>query len=1009
MTKANSIPKNSRRYFVQNLFVLTRTFFRSLFGSQDDDSLEINTARKTTLLVFLPLLVIILPILDLFLLLFLPGLHLFKPLFKAGWKYGLISAIGVTLAVSIITQYVFFIYSYQFQAFDIYLAEEPRTYIQAEMDQIRVAGYHQYNQLESISEHAVNFINMSHRILQTDIFFTRSTFIQTIDPTNNGTILPNMPLYGTEGKIRTFLSSHIAEGRAPENSHEVLALMTRDFYNHSEVRVNTTIPVYIPIALSKLPSLAEPGAQTTVNVTGIVFLDEIPKYHVLLSDRGIDIEILLEMDTSAAIVSWWVRASEILHDISITDGICSFHIDLFYDVNQIDSFELQTEIDLIKLIGVELKDWYLSAAYVTVSINSYLINLLESFQSEYNLYQTFMFAFLFPIIALTIILTVYAANLVRKKRDRQLTILTERGTNRREIGSYLALESLIVGGISLIFGVILGIPISALLTKSSGFLMFTNTAVPLQLELTSVSIAIIGSISAILLIQLFNTITLLKKRNIEDYGKVEKSLPTYYKYFVDFIVIGLAIIIWVIYKLPVLSGFQDQTAKYIGIPATVLLLFGLILFVQRLLPWFSRGLVRITSYFKLDIPSLSIREIHRYQKSFVRSSIILTLSFSLVVSSIVVPSTYQEYNVHGAYYDLGADIVIRDFPLDNEYLKTSIENLTEVSLISPVKYVDLRDVSGDLGFTYSVLVIEPESFQQTAYFRNDFSDESLATMFGALNDSLDVLGQNDELNVLDWGINEEIQITYLAYNETWRQTLGSPYANVNVTVTIKETYDYWPLLVNEINVDTVRAMYFHLVARADFMDRVQPHPLDVISYLYINIKDEYAIADASEKIRSIAEGIVTDVESLIFVKPESPRSSILYSAINSTLLMSFAINAIILALFAAIQLIDKSKEIATMKAMGISSKQLIIYYLSVYIALLVFSSILGLIIGYVTSSMLLGVLTTNRTIPPYYLSFPIGRIAIAIAALLGAAIVGATIPTISSSKQEIGTELRQSA
>ena len=1009
MKRAISVPKNNSRYLLQNLFVVTRTFFRFLFGSKDVEDKITRIVLSVILLLFFPLIVVTLLIVDLFLLLFTPGLHLFKPLFKAGWKYALISAIGVTLAVSIITQYVFFIYSYQFQAFDLYLAEEPRTYIQAELESVLIGDYGQYDYIEGISDHATNFVNVSHRILQTDIYFTRPTFIQTVDPSSNASILPNMPLYGTEGKIRSFLSLHIGEGRAPENSHEALALITRDFYNHSSVRENSTISVYVPVALEKTASLLDPTAQTTVNITGIVFLDEIPKYHVLQSDKGIEIETLLEMESREGLVSWWVHASEILHDITFTHGLGDIRVDLFYDIRLIDSFALQSEVDLIKLIGVELKEWYLSAGYSGTRINSFLINLLESFQSEYNLYQTFMFAFLSPIIALTVILTVYAANLVRKKRERQLTILTERGSNRREIGSYLALESLIIGGISLIFGIFLGIPISALLTKSSGFLMFSNSSIPLQLDLASVMVALIGSLGAVLLIQIFNTITLLKKRSIEDYGKVEKTLPKYYKYLVDFLLIGISIILWVIYKLPILSSFEGEIAKYIGIPSTVLMLLGLILLVQRALPWFSRVLVKITSKLKLDIPSLSIREIHRYQKSYARSSIILTLSFSLVVASIVVPISYQDFNAQGAYYDLGADIVIRDFPLDNSFVKESIENLTEINSISPVRFVNLRDVSGDLAITYSVLIIETESYLKTAYYRDDFSKESIVNMVGKLNGSNEVLAQKDEIEVIGWNINEAKPITYLAYNATWEHTKGSVTDNLNLTITIKDEYTYWPVLVKEISVDNVRSIYYHFVARNDFINQVEVHPSDLIQYLYIDVNDEYDISEASEKIQSIAGGIVTSVEDLIFVKPDSPRSSILYSAINSTLLMSFAINAIILFLFAAIQLIDKSKEIATMKAMGISSKQLIIYYISVYIALLAFSSLLGLLVGYITSSMLLGVLTTNRTIPPYFLSFPIGSIAIAITALLGAAIIGATIPTVSSSKQEIGTELRQSA
>lgn len=1002
----------SRNPLAQNLFLVTRTYFSYITSfSKKEDEDQFNLFWKILSLVVVPIAIFLLPIFDLSLLIFLPGLHLFKPLFKAGWKYGLISAIGVTLAVAVITQYVFFVYSYQFQAFNLFLADEPRTYIQVQVESTFIQqSFHQYNSFDRIAEIAINYINMSDRVLQRDLFFKRGMFTRTFDPITNETILPNIPLIGTEGKLRTYLSNNIAIGRAPENPYEILAVVSYDYYNHSSIRVNSSMNLYIPISLTKDASLHVPDAYTTVNVSGIVFLDELADYNVLGSNIGIPLEYILELDVRAAAVTWWIKGAEILQSIVLTYGLATINEDLFYDVTAIDAFHLDDEINTIKLIGVELKDWYLLLeSYTQVRINSYLVDLLESFQSEYNLYQTFMYSFLSPIIALTIILTIYAANLVRKKRDQQLTILTERGAKRSEIGSYLALESVIIGGISLVFGVIVGVPISAILTKSSGFLKFSNTTIPLQIDLSSVYVALIGSVGAILLIQILNMITLLKKRSIEDYGRVEKSLPKYYKYFIDIILIVFGVTIWIIYKLPNLTDFQDLTARYVGIPATILVLFGSILFMQRLLPLFSKIIVKISTFFKADIISLSVREISRYQKSFVRSSVILTLSFSLVVSSIVIPSTYQNYNTEGAYYDLGADIVIRGFPIDNTYLKGEVDALPEVESSTIVRFVNLRDVQGDLSITYSVLTINATEYEQTAYFRKDFASKPLGELITQLDNPLKVLVQKDELRALNQKIGDEISITYRAYNESMREIIGSPFFYENISVSVADNYNYWPVLVKELDLGNVRSIFYHFVASIELMNYIQLAPFDVIDYLFIKGNSSYALADVAERVLSLTGGTVTNVEEEIFVRPESPRSSILFSAINSTLIMSFAINSIILALFASIQLIDKARELATMKAIGISTNQLLKYYLAVYIVLLLFTTICGLVVGYITSTMLMGVLTINRTIPPYSMAFPVVQLLIATGALLLAAFIGATIPTFSSSKEEIGTELRQSA
>ncbi len=571
------------------------------------------------------------------------------------------------------------------------------------------------------------------------------------------------------------------------------------------------------------------------------------------------------------------------------------------------------------------------------------------------------------------------------------------------------MESLIIGGIALVFGVLVGVPISALLTKSSGFLSFSNTTIPLKIDLSSVFVALIGSVGAILLIQILNTITLLKKRSIDDYGRVEKSLPKYYKYFVDIILIVFGVVIWIIYKMPSLASFQDLTARYVGIPATILVLFGSMLFMQRLLPLFSIIIVKISTALRADIISLSVREISRYQKSFVRSSIILTLSFSLVVSSIVIPSTYQTYNTDGAYYDLGADIVIRGFPVDNTYLKGEVDALPEVESSTIVRFVNLRDVQGDIAITYSVLTINKTEYEQTAYFREDFASKPLGDLLAQLDHPLKVLVQKDELEALNHNIGDNISLTYLAYNESMGDITGDPTDFVNMSVSVVDKYNYWPVLVNELSLGNVRSIFYHFVASIEFMNYIQIAPYDVIDYMYIKGNSSYALADVTARVLSLTGGTVTNVEDKIFVQPDSPRSSILFSAINSTLIMSFAINAIILALFASIQLIDKAREIATMKAIGISTNQLLKYYMSVYLALLLFTTFCGLVVGYITSTMLMGVLAINRTIPPYSMGFPVVQLLISMSALLLTAFIGAAIPTFSSSKEEIGTELRQSA
>lgn len=1002
--------KNIFKLIIENTFLVTKSYFQKLNLIFQKD-VNVDLLQIVFLVGFLPIILPIVVILDVVMLFFAPGLHLFQPMFKAGWKYAIISAIGVTLAVSIITQYVFFIYSYQYRAFDLFIEEEPRTYIQVKAEYTTVfPEFPLFHYFDRIADQAIADMNLTDYFLQHDIFFKRGTFTSDYDPVTGTGSLPNSPLIGTYGKLLDFIYTNIANGSVPKELNEVLVLMTSDYYEHSSIRVNSTVKLYIPIALAKESSFADPGAQTTAKVTGIVFIDQIPEYHITGSDRTIPLETILELESNLAFVSYWYAAAGILDSIQKTYNLANVMDNLFYDITKIDSFNLQQEINKIKQIGVTLKEWYsFLGNYQDIDINSYLVELLEEFRDEYNLYQIFMFSFLTPIIILSTILTSYASNLVKKKRERQLTILSEKGTSRTELSFYLILESIIIGFIALIAGILMGIPFAGLLTRSSGFLAFSNNIIELRLQLSSVVISVAASVGAIFIIQLINISQLIKRRTVEDYGHVEKSLPNIYKYGLDLILVAFGVVLWIVYRVPALDPYKNITSKYIGVPASFFILFGFTLLSQRLFPYFARMLARMGHFLRKDIFLLGAKELYRYQRTFVRSSIILTLSFSIVFSSLVVPATYQNFNITGAYYDVGADISIRNFPIDNDYLLSKVQNVSNVESIAFVKYVDILDVSGDLAISYTILAVDPETYLQTAFFRKDFASKPLDELLGKINKSTDIIIQRDELKALNHHIGDNLIITYRAYNETIRQLTGSPFFYDNLTVTVVGEFFYWPVLLKEISLSNPRAVNYHFVATLDFVDHLQLAPFDLTTYLYIKVKDTSLLKETAQELKKIIGTDVQSAESQVFLKAGSARSSILYASINSTLIMAFTINAIILALFASIQLIDKSRELATMKAIGISIKQLIRFYLSIYLGLLLYSVLAGIFGGIITSNVLMGVLSITRDIPPYFMVYPIGQILIVTLILCGAAIVGAILPALSTLKSEIGPELRQSS
>ncbi|MHA1204936.1 MAG: hypothetical protein ACTSSL_08325 [Candidatus Heimdallarchaeaceae archaeon] len=329
----------ARKVFLKSLFIITRTFYNKIFQyTKIKQKIEtrknnIKYAIGALISIIFIWLIPFLLLLDFLLILFLPSLHIFKPMFKAGWKFNLITTVGVVLAVSIISQYVFFIYSYQYQAFELYLEDE---------------SYTQTYLIDRIADVTIQEMNLTNNILQRDLFFKRGTFTSTYDPIAKQTYLPNLPLVGLTDRLSLFLSNHLTQGRFPERYGEVLVFLTSNFYNHSTIRINSTISLYIPISLLKQASLSVPQAQTEVTVTGIAIADNLTDFSVIGSNKGIPFDIFLNLYEGNAVLAPWIVAARILSSIQLTYGFASIYENLFYDIGTIDTFNLDEEIAKLK-------------------------------------------------------------------------------------------------------------------------------------------------------------------------------------------------------------------------------------------------------------------------------------------------------------------------------------------------------------------------------------------------------------------------------------------------------------------------------------------------------------------------------------------------------------------------------------------------------------------------------------------------------------------------------------
>lgn len=189
-------------------------------------------------------------------------------------------------------------------------------------------------------------------------------------------------------------------------------------------------------------------------------------------------------------------------------------------------------------------------------------------------------------------LILYANNFLIKKRKKELGIYMTLGMGKRKISRILIIETLLVGAISLISGLLLGI------VASQGLSLFTSKLFDISMSEYSFVISASSVLKTILyfsimffLVMIFNTVVISKYKIIDLLTAGRKNEEIKFKnpilYFISFIMCLISL--GVAYSIIIKIGLNASNPRFLisiilGIIGTVLFFFslaGFILFVAK--------------------------------------------------------------------------------------------------------------------------------------------------------------------------------------------------------------------------------------------------------------------------------------------------------------------------------------------------------------------------------------------------------------------------------------------
>ncbi|NHJ40611.1 MAG: ABC transporter permease, partial [Asgard group archaeon] len=386
---------------------------------------------------------------------------------------------------------------------------------------------------------------------------------------------------------------------------------------------------------------------------------------------------------------------------------------------------------------------------------------------------------------------------------------------------------------------------------------------------------------------------------------------------------------------------------------------------------------------KLGILGLSAKRSIRRRSSVIRSLVLVSITFTLIISSITTITSYQEFDKEQAYYDLGADILIRNVKVENDIIKDRVLAIEGVAAGTYLKYTSQITTFGATTYSYIVLGINPEEFIEVAFMEETYleSPNDKVEFFTKLNNNLSVAMQKDQMDIIGLSINDDFKLTIDKY-----------IAGVtNYTVNIASVYNYFPRFFVEYPNPFEQIYRFSLIGNYNLTETLSYSKFSVGGDMLVKVVPGYKISEVADAIEIELGRSVENVESKMSAFEGSLRNTMLYGSLNTLFLSSMIITIAAISLMIFIQSIENEMEVIMLKTLGMSPRQLFSMFTIEALTLVIFGSLLGFCVGLFSARMFLEILTLENILPPERLIYPFAQIALAFGLLFITAISSAAL------------------
>lgn len=624
-------------------------------------------------------------------------------------------------------------------------------------------------------------------------------------------------------------------------------------------------------------------------------------------------------------------------------------------------------------------------------VNDYSpLDALNEYQDRADKLTTMFYAVSGPMLILALLFISLTATIAVQQYEQETATMRGRGTSWAQVAFLNLVESVVLIIVSLPAALLVGWLAATMIGQTLSFLQFTNRS-GLQIDLRGANLLWLALSALLILISRFMPVLNVSRTTIVGV-KQERSRasrkPIWERFFLDFFLLIPGIYAYITMSglakpfkflsavLPENSG--DTYRDPLLYVAPSLFAMALCMIMLRLLPLILRGLALAVDNLPRVWAYLSLQQVARRPQDHSSALLLIMISLSLAIYSASTAKTLDQWLHDSAYYKSGADLVIREFVLEQssdsggpapgsstpKKKDLSVDSYFDISEHLKIPGVEHVTRVGKYNGTFSYGVgelparfmgIDRLEFPQVAFYRNDFASQSLGALMNALaatpNGLLVPAGMLEEIGLR---IGDELNVDMMVVDQ-----------NTSLKMVIVGTYDYFPTVFPGQRPTLV----FNLEALFD-------DPDSAVGYdVWLNLRPDTDMKALDYQIRQLIglNQAVIEVQGNAFqeVKEmlDQPERVGLFGVLNVGFIATGLMPGIGFVLYSYASLRRRFIQLGILQAIGLSVKQLVGYLALEQFLLMGIALACGAGIGLATSKLFVPFLQigAGRTapVPPF--------------------------------------------